>query len=108
MLTPLAALPLLLAATLDAPPPAPTRPRADSYASAPQRTQEAPPAPSIEGAPRLPEPALRRAWCAEGSDTAESGQPRAVGRGVTSPDVDADENVCVRRLRTRGPPSRES
>lgn len=107
MLIPLAALPLL-AATLDAPAAAPAWPPADAYAASPRRETEAPPAPSIESSPRIPEPALRRTWCAVGTEVARAGPPVAAGRGIGSPAARATVEGRVQRLRTRGPPRRES
>jgi hypothetical protein len=109
MLSPVAALPLLLAATLDAPPvAAPARPTVDSYAAEYERRTEAPPAPTIESSPRLPEPSLRRSGYAEGSDQARAGQPGATDSNLASPAARRVGEGRVQRLRTRGPPQRES
>jgi len=108
MLTPLVALPLLLATALDAPAAAPTRlrvgPSLATIASLPQR----PPAPSLESSLRLPEPVLRRTWCAEGSEMTRADAAGLVGRGTARHMAMALREGRIQRLKTRGPPRRRS
>jgi hypothetical protein len=103
MLITVAALPLLLAATLDAPAAAHPRLGAEPRAAEPLRAHEAPPR-SIESSPRAPEPALRRTWSAVGCRVAQVAAP-AVQRAMAAPGAaSAVAKVEAYRLRTRGPP----
>jgi hypothetical protein len=108
MLTQLVALPLLLAATLDAPQPETIRPRVGASAAALGSVPQPPPVPSLESSPRLPEPVLRRTWCAEGSEATQAGASGPVGRGITKTAALALADGRIQRPRPRGPPRHDS
>lgn len=108
MLTPLVALPLLLATTLDAPVSAPARLSAGvstvALGDASRRDSE----PSLESSPRAPEPGLRRSWSAVGCQVVQA-DARPPWRGWTAAEgAGSVRDGRVLKSRTRGPPCRVS
>ena len=103
MLTPAAALPLLLATALDASSPAPMRSRRDVSAPAPSGACRTGSAPSLESSPRAPGPGLRRIWSAVGCEVVQAGALAPLRDGMTRETAGTAGDGRVRRLRTRGP-----
>jgi hypothetical protein len=108
MLSPVLALPLLLATALSASSEAPARPPADVSAAAPIADFRSDPVPTLESSPRTPEPALRRVWSAVGCQVVQTGAPAPLRGRVASEAARAIQDHRVLRIRTRGPPRRVS
>jgi len=105
MLTPLAALPLVLATALGAPSPASTRTGGERGGAAFWDDTRPESVPSIESCPRTPDPVLRRC-SALGRQALQEGAPTLLRGGIRPAIAMTVEDGRVRRLPSRGPPRR--
>lgn len=104
MLTPLAALPLVVATALDVASPTLARAGSDRAGAASWDHARPAPKPSLETCPRVPDPVLRRCWSALGCHADQPGAPTLVHGGIGSATAISTEDGRVRRLASRGPP----
>jgi hypothetical protein len=106
MLTPLAALPLVLATALGVPTPASSRAGRDPGGGASWDATRPESMPSLETSPRVPDPVLRRCWSALGRDADQLGAPTLLRGGIRPATAMTTEDGRARQLPSRGPPRR--